>query len=692
MNKSKKSVIHMDSSGKFLKQGKGKKKRLLNTAIVIPPPAAGHASFPILELISEDNKTIDFKIFLQTGWSLLSKAIGDGEVANPNIAVTDCAFPNIHSLMSVFNQTKLSEYLEGIYRSFMSKQPVLYKTIVTLCINHLLPIMLKTARAVREKVAADTVVAAVLLVLQSKTIEEALTVWQHVVTVFCSKEVNEEVEKARDFIKAKSKGNISEFEDLSHFNYDFEDNTEKSEETEFGNRKLLRVNSPFFKLFKRTVDKAKKAQEQILRTTNSLYAPQCVEQLVKQYLSLFPLLSASLLDGAALYTNSNVELYWQEQRRIVKDIPDRLMWPPRYLGRLLHNVRNETKNMLLHNIVPSLKFGGKLKSGSGIHFGDYIGDNEDLTKKDQNVFNPTPTKSERKKRKVKETFYGCQEDWDSQKKRTPKKTNYLKDKTIDFGSIVAGMALPVEFIRVTGTRRALGKDEGDNTVNLSPMAIQLKADDIRLITNKHEYITTDAVDAGLCLLDRKLNEESSLNVTVYSTQNCRLIVTGVPDLVQDGKFITIIPRNFGLDEEASRLAGSSDGVPGSHFTLVSNLFCGEDEVNIYETYGPLRDAGSLLTPTGKKLIKRLCNSVYDGDITVNCINVAEQEESECGVLSVALAVHLCFYAESENAIYNRIMDVRKTFLDCLKHNSLTYFKMTKRNLDDNQKTVLSLRI
>jgi hypothetical protein len=45
------------------------------------------------------------------------------------------------------------------------------------------------------------------------------------------------VEKARDFIKDRSKGNLFEFEDLSHFNYDFEDDTEKSEETEFGNRK-----------------------------------------------------------------------------------------------------------------------------------------------------------------------------------------------------------------------------------------------------------------------------------------------------------------------------------------------------------------------------------------------------------------------------------------------------------------------
>ena len=60
----------MDSSGKFLKNEKGKPK-LLNTAIVIPPPAAGHALFPIFEMISEWNKTIDFQTFLEYGWSYL---------------------------------------------------------------------------------------------------------------------------------------------------------------------------------------------------------------------------------------------------------------------------------------------------------------------------------------------------------------------------------------------------------------------------------------------------------------------------------------------------------------------------------------------------------------------------------------------------------------------------------------------
>ena len=688
MNKSKKSVIHMDSSGKFLKQGKGKKK-LLNTAIVIPPAAPGHAPFPILELISEKNKTIDYKIFLQEGWSFLSTAVGDNEVSKPDIAVTDCSFPNIHSLMSVFNNTKLSDYLEECYQSFMNNTELENKTKVTLCINHLLPIILKTARASgTEKVVADSAVAAIMQVMQAKSMAEALEVWGQVVTIFCSKENTDDVQKARDYLKTKSKGDISEMDDPLNFNYDFEDGTEKSEETEYGNRKLLRVNSPFFALFKRHADKVTKAQEHISRTTNPLYAPQCLAILNKQYLSLFPLLSASLLEGADLYTNANIELYWQSQRRLVKDIPDRLMWPPRYLGKLLHNARSEAKNMLLHKIIPTLKFGGKIKAGKGeIHFGDYIDDEEEEPKLnfDKNVFKPTPSKSEKKKRKAKESFYGCQEEWNSQKKRTPKKSNYIKNKTIDFDSIFGRAQPDIDIIRVTGCKKHLGGIASESET-LAPMAVQLRKDDISFIQNTHQYLSTDGVDAGLCLLDRKLNEESNMSVTVYSTQNCRLIHSGEQRLVQPGKFITIIPRSFGINEEASRLARTSDREPGSHFTLVSNLFCGSQEVKVYETFQPFRNAENLLTADGKRLIKLLCNT--ENELTVSCVNVAEQVESECGALSVALGVHLC---SEENEIYNNIIDVRSTYLNCLQKNRLSNFKMSKRDVN-NQKNLFSYKI
>ena len=692
MNKSKKSIIHMDSSGKFLSQKGKNKKPLLNTAIVIPPPAPGHAPFPIFELISESNKTIDYKIFLVTGLSLLSNAIGDEVVANPSIAVTDLSFPNIHALLSVFNQVKLKDYIDRCYEAIMSKSPIPYKTAVSFCTNHLIPLLLKSARSSgTDKVVADTVVASFMLVLEASTFEEALVIWRHVVIAHSSKEVSVEVEKSRKYIEERSKGDLSKNEETSTYNYDFEDDTEKEEETEYGNRKLLRANSPFYKLFKRTVDKRRDDQEDISAVTNRFYAPNCVNVLLKQYLSLFPLLSASVLDGN-LITNTHIELYWKDQRRIIKDIPDRVRWPPRYFGALLANVRREAKNFLLHNIIPTLKFGGKESTEDDINFSDYI-DGEKEKKKEKNVFKPTKVKGERSKRKANESLYGSEEQWESQKRKKPRTTKYIKDKEINYDAIVEDMDPPIESIRVTGAKNTLAFPE--NYAGSVPNAIVLTAEDIRYIQTKHTYITTDAVDAGLCLLDRKLNEESSLDVTVYSTQNCRIIFNGETSFVKPGKFVSIVPRNFGINEEVTRYAdlkkGSRGSEPGSHYTLISNLFCDSNEVNVYETYSPFRNDENLLTQNCKSLLKSLCQS-ESATLKVNCINVAEQSESECGALAVALAVHLCFYHPSENAIYKKLQNVRQTFLDCLKQNSLTYFKMTKRALDVDEQTVCSIKI
>ena len=692
LKKKKKSILHMDSSGKFLSM-KGEKGKLLNTAIAIPPPAPGHAPFAIFELISQSNKTLDYKIMLETGMSLMSNAIGNEEVPSPSIAITDVSFPNIHALLSVFNHVKIADYLEKCYSAFMAKTPIQFPTVVSFCTNHLIPLLLKTARASgTEKAVADTVVAGLMLVLEAKSIEEALHIWEQIVIAFCSKQVTEEVQTAREFIKHRSKGDFSEMDDLCQYNYDFGDETEPDEAITYGNRKLLRLNSSFYKLFKRFFDKLKKAQEKISRITNTFYAPQCVENLLRQYLSLFPFLSASLLEDG-LITNTHVELYWRDQRRILKGIPDRTMWPPRYLSAVLDNIRREAKNFLLHNIIPTLKYGGKLKTGDDLHFSDYFDDK--VKHKDNELFKPTKSKSQRSKRKINETLDGSEEQWESQKrpKQTPKKTTYIKNKQIDIDTIDEEMDLPVDPIRVTGTRKALDGDEGEDVSKLAPMAIVLQSEDVKYITRLHSYLTTDAVDAGLCLLDRKLNEESSSNVTVYSTQNCRLILNGEIHWIKKGKFLAILPRSFGFQEEQARAEAmkrkEKKSEPGGHFTLVSNLFCGENEVNVYETFTPYRCVKSLLTKNGIKLLKSLCNSGQNV-LKVNCMDVAEQWESECGAISVALAVHLCFSAPSENDVFKRIENVRQTFLNCMQNNSLTYFQLSPRYIE--QKVLFTINI
>lgn len=684
-NKSNKSMVHMDSSGRFLKPKGGKK--LLNTALVIPPPAPGHAPFPILELISESNKAIDFKMFIDLGWSYLSSAIGNEPVAFPKYAVTDMSFPNIHSLLGSFDNVKLPEYLQSCFNSFTKNENISFSTTITVCENHLKPAFLKTARTSgAEKIIADTFIAGFMLVLEAKTISDALRIWDDMILIFGSKQETFEVKRAMESMKSTSKA-IADEKDTDVLFYDFDDESNEEEEATYGSRRLLRENSPFHKLFKRPIDKFEKNQLDINNVCNRFYAPFLLGLMSKQYLSLYPLLSASVLEDG-LVTNTHVELWWKEQRRLIKGIPDRLLWPPYYLGNLHTSIRREAKNFLLHNRIPSLKYGGKMKAGQDLKFQDYF--DEPKSKMNTTAFRPTPGKGQRKKRKVDESFSGGQEEWNSQKKRKQKKTRYMKGKILDFGVIAESLEDSVkkmddapDRIRVTGSRKGL------DDVSSMPQEIILTREDINFISTEHQYLTTDAVDAGLSLLDRRLNEESVVNVTVYTSQVCRLIFYGDSKFVRKGNFITIIPRNFGIDEEAARVAAMKAGQlqtdPGSHFTLVSNLNCGSGEVNVYETFEPYRNQEALLTPNGKNLLKTLCNSE---NLKVNCINVQLQEESECGAIAVALAVNLCFYAPDEESIFRKILNVRPTFLACMKNNRLNYFKMDQRKFVAESSKVL----
>jgi hypothetical protein len=156
LNKQENATIFMDSSGKFLRKEKGK-GRLLNTAVVIPPPAKGHSPFPIFEMVSDKNKTIDFISFLQYGMSYLSTSVNNENVSNPRIAVSDFSFANIHSILEVFNHVKIAEYLEIAYKSSLKNEDLPFSTILTICENHFLPSLLLYARNLHpEKMVADT--------------------------------------------------------------------------------------------------------------------------------------------------------------------------------------------------------------------------------------------------------------------------------------------------------------------------------------------------------------------------------------------------------------------------------------------------------------------------------------------------------------------------------------------------------
>ena len=116
------------------------------------------------------------------------------------------------------------------------------------------------------------------------------------------------------------------------------------------------------------------------------------------------------------------------------------------------------------------------------------------------------------------------------------------------------------------------------------------------------YISDTAVDAGLLLLDKRINNISNMDqdkVNVYSISACRLILNGELEHKKKGKFITVMPRNMALtdfdeQQDAIKKGKEVNSSDGGHFTLISNLFCADDECNVFETFRPYRNPKSLL--------------------------------------------------------------------------------------------------
>ena len=699
MNKTENSFVCVDSSGKlFSDRQKKNQSKKLNSALVIPPIEKGQSPFPIFEQISETNKTIDFLGFFQYAWHYMGVAINNQPVKFPSVIITDISFANIHSILQFFNQMKIKDYLKLGFTSLINKAKIPVATILTICESHLLPAILKTARgAINDKVLADTVVAGVMVMLQAKTFEIALDIWKNLVMVHCSKRHDRE---AQNNVKTHSYGNQ---EQVGHDDFsEFENDEEEPEEiTKFGKREGIRENSPFLHLFAKLIDKIESAESNINEISNPFFCPLLLKKLCKQYLSLFPLISASVLgDGdGALRNNAYVELYWQELRRIFAHIPKRILWPPQYLGTLHEEIQRKATEIITRKFIPNIRTGGKAAE-KAVSFIDKL-DDEDF-----NVFKPTPAKKKRNektpKKKVieiegdfeknifkpkpeknpkmtnpKESFNESFETWESKAPRDNKKgeKTYIKGKVIDYKRIEeTGSIQSRKRIVVRGPGLAIGQ---------CPQGIVVPEERFAEILVKNVNLETEVVDAALSLIDRKLSEDCQYveGVQVYNNTVLRLIHTGVHSLVKTGPFLVIFPRRFALAEEAEQEEALGRGerredVNIGHFTLISNIHCQADEVNVYETLPAYRTRAWILTNEQKKLLKVLTKCV-NKPLKVNCVNVLPQTEAECGAISFGLGVKLCFSAPEEKAVFEKFVDVRRDFAECLKLNDLVEFESTK---------------
>ena len=755
-NKTENSFVCLDSSGKFWadRQKKNEPKKL-NSALVIPPIEKGQSPFPIFEQISQYNTTIDFLGFLQHAWHNMGIAVNNQEVKYPTVIISDISFANFHSALQFFNQLKIKEYLKIAYKSLINQTKLPVATILTICESHLLPAMLKTSRgALKDKVIGDTFIAGLMVMLQAKDFHTAYDIWKNLVKVHCSKSMDKE---AQDKVTTHSYKNAEQSEHEENL-ADFENHSEEPEEiVKYGKREAIRTNSPFFLLFNKVIEKIENEEVEIEDVSNPFFCPQLIKLLCKQYLSLFPLISASVLcDGAGggLRNNAYVELYWQEQRRIFSKIPKRLLWPPMYLGTLHEEMQRKATEIITRKFIPNIRTGGKARNKAA-SFVDRMEDDDDL-----NIFKPTPSKKKKPNKKKnasaddlimktvkqnpaskpkntesgritkqtkaphmdstktkpkddldhkvfkpkpaskktnlkpKESFNESFETWDSKKPREIKKTNstYIKDKVIDYTKIQeANIIKPMKRVVVSGPGTAAGE---------YPQEIVISEERLSTVLTKNVYIDNEIVDAALSLIDRKLSEDCKYieGVHIYNNTALRLIMSGAKGMVKDGSFLAILPRKLNISEENAQIGfGTGEKRARSvldigHFTLISNIHCGANEVNVFETLPAYRRRAYILTEEQKKLLKTL-TKCENNNLKINCVNVCPQTEAECGAISFGLGVKLCFTAPEERSIFESFVDARRDFVECLKLNDLVNFE--SRNVEnrlDNSDVLFSINI
>ena len=631
LNKTENSFICVDSSGKLWgeRQKKNEPKKL-NSVLVIPPVERGQSPFPIFEQISVQNKTIDFIGFFQYAWHYMSESINNQPVKKPKVIISDISFANIHSILDFFNSLKINDYLKISYTSLVNQSKIPVETILTICESHLLPAVLKSSRGShKDKVVGDTLVAGVLVMLRAKDFSTAYNIWKNLVKIHCSKLSDKD---AQESVKAHSFRD-SDYIGSEDSSCDFENDEEEPQEVvKYGNREAIRVNSPFFHLFMKAINKMENEEEDITDVSNPFWCPKLLKMICKQYLALFPLISASALPGEAdgLMNNAYVELYWQELRRIFSAVPKRILWPPQYLGMMHEEIQRRATEIIMKKFVPNIRTGGSARQ-KAVTFADNLDEDDDLfkigppaKKSKDNLFKPKPSKK-KKDDKPKESFNESYETWNkSPKKEKKRKTStYMKNKVIDY------MEIEEDALKSKKTKIVV-KGPGAASGRL-PQSIEIPKANFDLIMTRNVLLDNESVDAALSLIDRKLTEDCQYveGVNVYNNTVLRLTSAGDDSLIHEGPFLAIFPRRFALEEEEEQAFALGKGekradIVIGHFTLISNIHCEPNEVNVFETLPAYRRRSALLTEEQKRLLKIVMQS-EDGKLKVNCVNVCPQK-------------------------------------------------------------------
>ena len=143
-------IWHLDSTGNVLQSINGQKSSYLYSIVSHDP--INKKNIPIFEWISTSHTqtTISSYLFLIKEQCLLYKKLAGKKVLFPfaPIIVTDFSFALINSILKIFNNCSMEEYLQKTFDIIIKKStpPSFFKTMIYLCSTHFLHNFIKKTK------------------------------------------------------------------------------------------------------------------------------------------------------------------------------------------------------------------------------------------------------------------------------------------------------------------------------------------------------------------------------------------------------------------------------------------------------------------------------------------------------------------------------------------------------------------
>lgn len=307
-------VMHMDATGAVVRKLTEGCNQIYYYVGIIKRKSANendnHDLFPVFEMISSSHDVVAIGNWLRTTKERL--AVTEHWLDR---VVSDMSFATINSLCDIFNHMSFVEYL-NMTHLWMNNQNMFKaekgrKTIISLCSSHLMKNLTRDIKSsFKQERQAKHIIEIFSSLFNIPSYEIMKNVWSKLCVLLLSSTFTTSVEKTLNYlvltVTAEYKYNEKEINvEIS------EENELKNKQFEINNHKSLYENSPFYKDFYGILEKTN-SEHTIEIKKNDYFNPQCLDMLLKKYVTYLSLWSGALNHLGKRNSNAPVECYFSQ--------------------------------------------------------------------------------------------------------------------------------------------------------------------------------------------------------------------------------------------------------------------------------------------------------------------------------------------------------------------------------------------